>query len=561
MKTFFFTFLLIFFFNGNSLFASKPDSTTIKNELNYAFTEAVKSLKFGNIEKGVYLLQNCVKQFKNCAACYYEFSKILFDANQYAKAQEYADKAYQLDKSNYWYLKNKYEIELGSQNYDAALRSITQILQLKEANFSDKYNYGVILAKQEKYKDAYEYFHKIELENGLSEKILVAKYKVLLGLKKYSKAEDELDKLLTIEYDTLNYYSLRADMCVLKNDLKGASVYYDSIVKYNCTSDAIKLEAVKFYFQTNDTVRLKKLLEKSLSQCGYSYHLQLLGKIVYGNFANNTTEGIIDNNLNAFMLSYNDSFKIKELYYDFLEKINKTQKAFVIINSLLSKYPNNEVYWQRFFYLANYLQKSDLIISSYNSSDFKFRSNPLIMFFTGVNYYVKEDINSAMFLFQRLENNMNLNDQIYSQVYSLLGECYYKKNNIDTAFIYFEKSIDTKVENLTNYNNYAYYLSLNKTNLERALELSKITIEKDPTNYNFLDTYAWILFMKKRYDESLKYIKLALQNGGTESIGIVEHYGDILFCLKKEKEAIEEWKKVFKNPEELDNKIKNYQCY
>src|SRR5699024_4763910 len=90
-------------------------------------------------------------------------------------------------------------------------------------------------------------------------------------------------------------------------------------------------------------------------------------------------------------------------------------------------------------------------------------------------------------------------------------------------------------------NNYAYYLSIQRKDLSKAEAMSKKTVEAEPKNPTFLDTYAWILFELKRYTEAKVYIDAALENGGNESGVVIEHAGDIYFKLGEKEKALEYW--------------------
>ena len=50
-------------------------------------------------------------------------------------------------------------------------------------------------------------------------------------------------------------------------------------------------------------------------------------------------------------------------------------------------------------------------------------------------------------------------------------------------------------------NNYAYYLSVERRDLDKAEEMSYKTVKAEPNNATYLDTYAWILFEKGNYAE------------------------------------------------------------
>ena len=87
----------------------------------------------------------------------------------------------------------------------------------------------------------------------------------------------------------------------------------------------------------------------------------------------------------------------------------------------------------------------------------------------------------------------------------------------------------TKSDNIYCMNNYAYYLSINGDDLQKAEQMSYKTVQAEPKNATYLDTYAWILFLQKRYTEAKIYIDLAIKND-TDSIQnsvIWEHAGDV----------------------------------
>ena len=101
-------------------------------------------------------------------------------------------------------------------------------------------------------------------------------------------------------------------------------------------------------------------------------------------------------------------------------------------------------------------------------------------------------------------------------------------------------------------NNYAYYLSVERRDLDKAEEMSYKTVKADPGNATYLDTYAWILFEKGNYAEARIYIDDAMKSDGEKSDVIVEHCGDIYYMtgdvdggLKYWQEALDmgsEWK-------------------
>jgi tetratricopeptide (TPR) repeat protein len=135
-------------------------------------------------------------------------------------------------------------------------------------------------------------------------------------------------------------------------------------------------------------------------------------------------------------------------------------------------------------------------------------------------------------------------DEDRNQILHYLAEVTYKMKRNDDAFKYYEEIIENDKNDIVALNNYAYYLSLENRDLNKALEMSAKTIKKEPKSSTYLDTYAYILFQLRRYPEALKYIELAILNGGTNSGVILEHYGDILFMNGQTDLAVNTWKEA-----------------
>ena len=59
-----------------------------------------------------------------------------------------------------------------------------------------------------------------------------------------------------------------------------------------------------------------------------------------------------------------------------------------------------------------------------------------------------------------------------------------------------------------------------------------------PDSPNFIDTYAWVLFLKGNFTEAETLLKKAISLSARPNGIILEHFGDVLFKLNKIEEAI-----------------------
>ena len=74
-----------------------------------------------------------------------------------------------------------------------------------------------------------------------------------------------------------------------------------------------------------------------------------------------------------------------------------------------------------------------------------------------------------------------------------------------------------------------------------AYEMSRKTIESEPDNPTYLDTFGWILFLMDKPLEAKAQFKHAMLYGGTESAAILDHYAEVLFKLGEHDLAFIYW--------------------
>ena len=173
-------------------------------------------------------------------------------------------------------------------------------------------------------------------------------------------------------------------------------------------------------------------------------------------------------------------------------------------------------------------------------------------YYLGVALYQQEKLSEAAEVFQqglRTRDEEAL-PQLVSDMYAILGDLYHQQNQTQQAFEAYDSALVYKDDNISCLNNYAYYLSLRGERLDEAEEMSYRTIKAEPNNITYLDTYAWILFMKKNYTEARIYIdKVVAPEEPEDSIlsnprvqgNVIEHAGDIYSQLGDVDQALRLW--------------------
>lgn len=115
----------------------------------------------------------------------------------------------------------------------------------------------------------------------------------------------------------------------------------------------------------------------------------------------------------------------------------------------------------------------------------------------------------------------------------------------DICFVAFEKALEYDPNNALCLNNYAYELSKQNKDLEKALKMSAKAIELEGENYYNLDTHAWVLYRMKRFKEAKVYINKSLKLLPEHTDGeILDHAGDIYFYSGDADTAIKHWERA-----------------
>lgn len=123
-----------------------------------------------------------------------------------------------------------------------------------------------------------------------------------------------------------------------------------------------------------------------------------------------------------------------------------------------------------------------------------------------------------------------------------LGWLYDRHKHVDSSDACYERVLQIDPRHPFVCNNYAYSLCLRNKDLLRALKLSETSLEAEPGNAAYIDTYAWILFRLERYDEAENEARQAIAYGGNATHH--EHLGLILEARGNTAGAVEAWQKA-----------------
>jgi tetratricopeptide (TPR) repeat protein len=190
------------------------------------------------------------------------------------------------------------------------------------------------------------------------------------------------------------------------------------------------------------------------------------------------------------------------------------------------------------------LQNYDTVFSMSAEAIELFPYQPNLFLYRGIAAMQLKKYEDAISALRDGANVTISNPGLSAQFYASMGDSYNYLRKYRESDEAYEKALGFEKSNTYVLNNYAYYLSLRKENLERAVELATECNAIQPGNPSFEDTFAWVLFQKGDYEAANTWIDKAINSGGIKSATIMEHKGDILFKNGKLQDALDFWKRA-----------------
>ncbi|NOR46132.1 MAG: hypothetical protein GQ534_11155 [Candidatus Delongbacteria bacterium] len=151
-------------------------------------------------------------------------------------------------------------------------------------------------------------------------------------------------------------------------------------------------------------------------------------------------------------------------------------------------------------------------------------------------YLDQKEFENANIIFNTILLKDPKNIQKY-QTYLTYIMALIKNEYIDKAVEIYELVINEFPENIQLRNNYAYLLAEHNRDLDKAIDLAINAVKKEPDNISFLDTLAWIYYVKGDYKKAEEYIEKTFTQSGVlldaNSKELYEHYAKIKTKLNK----------------------------
>ena len=531
-----------------------------QKEFEMLFVEALKQKMFGNAQAVVQLLSRCLEIDPNSAAAMYELAGIHVANNSFSTALLLLEKAVSISPDNKWYKVMLAQTYQQRREYAKASDIYSQLLSNDPENYEYLYMQATLLANLGNTNEAIEAYDALEEKIGINEQISIEKQQLYTSIGNTEKAFAEIQKLIDSDPLETKYYGVLADLYLEYGDEQNALKYYNKILEIEPDNNFVHLLLANYYITQEDFDKMFEEVKLGFASDDIELQtkLQFYVMLVSNREQTKVTDQKAEELAQILLDKHSDEPLAYTIFAETLLLSNKLVEAREQLLKAVEIEPNNYSNWERIFFIDNDLEDwDDLYQNSKRATSF-FPDQPQTYFFNAIACVQMEKYDEAISISDQGLEYVVDNKQLQGQFLMLQGEAVYKLGRHDEAFKLFDDVIELNPDNYIALNNYAYYLSLVKKDLEKAERMSARVIEQFPDNPTYLDTYAWVFFKKGEYRLARVYMQSALNNGGHDNSTLLEHYGDILYMLEMKDEAQQYWERAKESGSDsktLDRKI------
>lgn len=523
-----------------------PISFSDKRRLDAAFSDGLIQKLQGNYPEAIDHFKRALDIYPNHAASHYEMAFVRSSMGRLAEALPYAEKAVSLEPQNEWYrlLLSKTLMDVGKFAESSA--SFRELVNLKPGNIEYYFLWSSALLHAGKIKEAMEVYDKIEGMIGISEELSLQKQRIYLSQNQTDKAIMEAEKLIRSQPDNPQYRLVLAELYFqMQQDEKAIEVCNKIFEKFPNEPETHLLLA-KYYENTGKNQQAFTHVVKAFENPELDIDEKVKILVQYFNIPNTFKEETAEaaKLIEILIETHPTDPRSYSLQGDFLTRDGKNQEARDAFRKALSYDKSKYPIWQQVMVLDEALNDFESMEKDSKEAMELFPAEPYTYVFNAsANYQLKKYEESVKVL-EAGKDYVAGDKKLLAQFYSMMGDSYHGLKDNAKSDEKYEKSLNLDPDNAIVLNNWAYYLSLRKENLDKAERMSRKSNQLVKDNPSYEDTYAWILYQQQNFEEAKKWQERALQHTPGVNGTLLEHYGDILFQLGQKDAALEYWLKA-----------------
>lgn len=515
----------------------------------YFFLEAARLKVQKDYDAAFDVLQHCLTINPNASSALYEMAQYYMYLKQVSLGQAALEKAVENAPDNYWYAQGLANLYMQQNETEKA----AALLENMAVRFSDKldplYNLLEIYNRQEEYDKVIGILNKLEERMGKNEQLSMEKFRIYLQKKDDKSAFHEIESLVEEYPNDMRYQVVLGDVYMQNGKKQEAYEIYKKVLAEEPDNAMAMYSLASYYEETGQKGLYEQQLDTLLlnKKVASDTKLNVMRQFIVQNEQAGKDSTRVITLFNRIMEQEPDEAQLPLLYAQYLLSKGMNKEAGPVLRQVLAIDPTNTA--ARMTLLGEAVRQEDYK-EIMNLCEAGVESNPDMLefyFYLAIAYNQAERTDDALAICQKALSHVkdDSKKEVVSDFYAIIGDAYHTKNLHVEAYAAYDSALVYNPSNIGALNNYAYYLSVERRDLDKAEEMSYKTVKAEPNNSTYLDTYAWILFVKGNYAEARLYIDEAIKNDKDSSDVVLEHCGDIYYMTGDAEGALKYWKQAW----------------
>ena len=519
-----------------------------QRKYDYFFLEAMRLKEKKDYASAFGLLQHCLDIHPNAASALYEVSQYYMFLRQVPQGQEALEKAVASAPDNYWYSQGLASLYQQQNELDKAITLLEQMAVRFPGKQDPLFNLLDLYGRQEKYDEVISTLNRLEKHMGKNEQLSMEKFRIFLQMKDDKKAFQEIESLVQEYPMDMRYQVILGDVYLQNGKKQEAYDVYQKVLAAEPDNPMAIFSMASYYKQTGQEGLYQQQLDTLLlnKKVTPDTKVSVMRQMIVENEQADKDSTQIIALFDRIMKQEQDDPQIPMLYAQYLLSKNMEAESVPVLEQVVDLDPTNKA--ARMMLVGTAVRKEDYkqIIKVCEPGIEATPDALEFYYYLAIAYNQAEQPDSVVSICKRALEHTTADSkkEVVSDFYSILGDMYHTQKQMKEAYAAYDSALVYNPSNIGALNNYAYYLSVERRDLDKAEEMSYKTVKAEPNNATYLDTYAWILFEKGNYAEARIYIDNAMKSDDEKSDVIVEHCGDIYYMTGDVDGALSYWKKA-----------------
>lgn len=519
-------------------------------------TDGVRVLHLnGDSQRALELFSEAVAVDSTYAPARYSLAQLYLDRMS-DSAIMHARAAYLSDTTNHWYLGQYAQSIVTKGDYDTARVLFEQLIKLRPLDLNSYRILALLYQQQSRIGDAIALLDTAEMRAGQNPYLLAMKRDMLLATGQTERAVSEtVDLVAQAPYVVENRLALAELYRDLKRD-QLATLEYDAAMEIDSTRLETQMSYANFLRSRGREGDYLMMIDRVVAgdNIPADRKVSMVSELIANRELFRRQQGAISVILGSLVTAHPTDVAVVELHAKFLLSLNLVEQALEVMKDHLDDTPPQLQYYSMVVDIERYMGRLDSALYYQTRAIELFSEESSLRYSKAYLLAERGLYDESIESFKVLMNGAT--DSLRSSLFGVMGDISYQKILADSVgqlnvkrelkkvYSYYDKSLKIDPDNVLVLNNYAYFLSENGGDLNKALAMAERVMALEDGNSTYIDTYGWILYRLGRYEEAKVAMRRAVSLDTRNNYEIALHYGEILSVLGEDMMADVYWSRA-----------------